>query len=101
MKHKISPQLKKFYQEIAAWVDNGCPQHVPVFLKNRSLCTTLAQWSGYDSKIRREQTELFKKSGLNETLPFDKNFEKYNIDLRDGRFYENPKRLDFIRKYAA
>jgi len=96
----MSSELKKFYQEVWAWVQGGCPEH-RVFKKHYGLCHNLRYWSCVNEDLISEQDCLFGLSGGNVDYPFNIGHLDWACEANNGSFYKNPKRLAFIEEHAG
>lgn len=101
--NKHQKKLKKFYQELAVWINAGMPEH-KVFRKSYALCFQLCNWSGdlpwyqeifyNSSKIGLCQLELFGHD------PFPFGSLAYVEERAAGNHYTNEARLAFIFEQA-
>lgn len=96
--------LKKFYKELAVWINAGMPEH-EVFKKSHALCWQLSCWCDslpwyrsmfYDFDcVCEEQAKLF----FYNTFPFG--LGEYMQDKAQKDFYKNKQRLAFIFEHAV
>lgn len=101
-------KLKKFYQELAVWINSGMPEH-KVFYKGAALCYQLSRWCGefpwyariyYNAPyIRHLQAELLYSGYGTQIFPFGAN--RYEIEVEIGNHYTNQERLAFIFEQAG
>lgn len=106
--NKHQKKLKKFYQELAVWINAGMPEH-KVFRKSSALCNQLWSWTVelpwyarlYYNKhyILHLQTEMFRKDFGNASFPFgtEAYMEEHVLDSH----YTNEARLAFIFEQAG
>lgn len=102
MKHKISPELKKFYQDILQWLDNGCKYH-HLYHTRWALCRSIGQYiveNNLPVELIEEQKKLFAKEHKNCRYPFNKSSESFDDEFMSNSMYKNTARMSFIRKYA-
>ena len=100
----MSDELKRFYRELWAWIQGGCPGH-KVFSKRSSICLNLERWAGNRVLLRAslasENGALLLDAVGDRWLPFNSAGDpKYEHEVRYGSFYQNPKRLAFIEEHA-
>lgn len=97
----MSPELKRFYVELQAWIDGGCPNNGG-FAPYYGLCSNLGQWSerrGYiTSRLRYELDNQFRYAGLDKKYPWG--YESYNERQIHRSMYECPHRLAWIKEHA-
>ncbi len=98
-------ELKQFYQDVAAWVEDGCPSH-DVFQLDCGLCSQLEMWSENQCHAKEltdqlwdEQAAMFQSAGLDKNFPFDTE-ESYNHAYYANAMYDNPERLNWIKEHA-
>ncbi|MFP1891056.1 hypothetical protein ACLEEJ_00360 [Lonsdalea quercina] len=99
----MSDGLKQFYRELWAWVQDGCPMH-KIFRCERSLRVSVTLWSqmympvGLD--LAGEQYKIFDALAGSTIYPFNHDSSCWLLELKNGTFYQNPKRLAFIEEHA-
>ena len=98
--------LKLFYLDIQSWIESGCPDS-KVFSKHYGLCTNMGVWLwdlGMKDSIDYYKDLLgdsFESAGLHYYVPFNNgNDWDYNKEYNEHTLYENPHRLEWIRKHA-
>jgi len=103
----MSKELKQFYSELWAWVQEGCRQHT-VFSTDTGLCTTLRRWSDFNEELHNNRNEelyneqkalLINQCGTS-TYPFNMCARYYEEDCACNTIYDNSKRLSFIEGHA-
>lgn len=105
--NKHQKKLKKFYQELAVWINAGMPEH-KVFRKEAALCVSLCHWAAdlpwyarlyYDTDyIQHLQIELFLEKFSNSSFPFG--WKSYLSESYDKNHYTNEARMAFIFEQA-
>jgi len=99
----MSDELKQFYREIWAWVQDGCPEHA-AFHPKRALCGALAFWGGMNGPhhigLYDEQRNMLDSLGCWTVCPFNRDIKDWEDERARGEFYQNPKRLAFIEEHA-
>ena len=100
----MSDELKQFYRELWAWIQDGFPGH-KVFSKHSPICLNLDRWAGLRvflrASVASENNTLLIDAVGSRWLPFNSADDpKYEHELRHGSFYQNPKRLAFIEEHA-
>ena len=103
--------LTQFYNEMQAWVDAGCP--AGSISTSYGLCTNLRVYvwatrgitpKEVDDRILQLLEELQKQfvaEGLDLTYPFNEGFVDFDIETNSCTKYQNPKRLDWIKRHAT
>jgi len=95
----MSDELKQFYRELWAWIQDGFPGH-KVFSKYSPICLNLDRWAGLRVLLTRENMDLLLDVVGDRCFPFNSPAEDFAKEHRDGSFYQNPKRLAFIEEHA-
>jgi len=104
----MSDELKQFFREIHGWVNDGCPEHKR-FDRRHSLCFAAERWFrwslccdfGTICVAEEEMRKLFKKVDCEHfDFPFNAGPKGWMSELEGGDFYQNPKRLAFIKEHA-
>jgi len=104
--------LTQFYKEMQAWVDAGCP--TGSLSTTHGLCTNLRAyvWANRGStpmvelhdrydKLSQEMQKQFVAEGLDPVYPFNVGFADFDIESISCTKYQNPKRLDWIKRHAT
>lgn len=102
--------LKKFHQDLQAWIDAGRPAPTKHndFANIYGLCGNLTKWSNRvgltvvtDAALHRLLKVLFLEAGLDAEFPFnDGKVDQYRKEENHQAFYLNPKRLAWIKEHA-
>lgn len=110
-------QLKLFYLNLQAWIDERFPPH-SVFDCNRPLCPALLKWAVYreldcfassnlNDELFNQFVEAYQLKKVSGTLfPFNSlrpglsAMDDYLLECDLGRVYDNPKRLAWIKEHA-
>lgn len=94
----MSPELQKFFDELGAWIDAGCPKHDD-FLKGVGSCTNLS----YFAESLENGDELTKELNRLLEAEFDDPFFPFGgWDVyKQGNHYANTERLAWINKHRS
>lgn len=101
--------LSSFYKDMECWIDGPSKEH-PCFTDQHGLCENLELWLSRQYEmdwedvvnIRRELKDHFISRGLDSNYPFNGGDRlSYKDDFLNGTMYQNPKRLEWIRKWAS
>jgi len=95
-------RLGRFYIELQAWIDGGCPDYEP-FVVTQPICDNLLDWirqrDGTD-EVHGLIYEQFVEAGLRPYNPFDPNHDAFMDAMEKGTLYANPARLAWIKEHA-
>ncbi|MFP1749215.1 pentapeptide repeat-containing protein [Lonsdalea quercina] len=94
----VSGPLREFYQELQDWIVEGYKKH-RTFKKDVAICDALKRWSCSDSSLMLENERQFAVRGLDTGFPFNV-VHGWLREQQCSTFYENPRRLAFIKEMA-
>ena len=115
----MSPELKQFYKDMQAWIDEGCycPDQYDTNFPNtiRGLCDNLDYWTKQHNiavkdftKLRYELQTQFEAAGLHKLYPFNcdgkhpgtEHLPFYADEIGKKHCYTNPLRLAWVKRGA-
>lgn len=100
----MSPLLKAFYRDYAAWLEAGAPDGAP-FYRGEGLCVEITRWAlssdngDYTLGLRREMQRQFRSAGLSDTFPFG-GANEYAQRHSDETQHENQARIAWVKEHA-
>src|SRR5690606_33258531 len=101
--------LLPFYDDLQAWLDDGCPDN-QIFDQRTGLCETLKRWARLSHIkyiniphpiLKNELEHQFETAHLCKRIPFNKDVKEYWKELSLGAIYQNPHRVAWINKHAS
>ena len=108
----MTKTLDDFYIELQDWLDAGMPNggygdKAQPFCRNFALCAQLAYWTTERNifgdlyhALDDEQARRFIEAYDCEAAPFTSTVTAMFSEAREGRAYQNPKRLAYIAEQA-
>lgn len=100
--------LRHFYVDMQNWIEQGKPSRGQFdFAKEVGLCYNLRQWVRklrivrYELLALQELTQSFREAGLDTVYPFNRGPGAYDDDEIFGNHYNNPARLNWIKKHSS
>lgn len=99
----MHPLLKQFYQDINAWVEQGCPTH-PAFVINCGLCRNLGNYLGQLNLNQKEKINVYmelSKQFIDAQLDNQYPFDNGDMDYKHKPKFTNPRRLRWIIQHAG
>ena len=99
-----SKHLLLGFKAMTIWIDQGQEPH-PVFREGRAICESMDQWFSSHRLRRKPMSDLletmFISEGLDHNYPFNNGSSSEFFDEEeDLRFYQNPKRLAWLRSHT-
>ena len=99
----MSNELKAMFVWLQQWIDAGFPENRFGIDKGFGLCQVVNRWEishGYLGPTKGLLKEELKRFFDGKLHPFNNTSGDFIKEAMDGRHYENPKRLAFIKEHS-